>query len=87
MRQQMASMGGAGAPGMDMQKAFDGERAALELVRKLTRQLTSLPADLHHACILTPLPSVPSIRKRSGTVMNIAYYYMCLWPCIVDGAC
>ena len=32
MRQQMAAMGGTGAPGTDVQKLFDGERAALELV-------------------------------------------------------
>lgn len=32
MRQQMGALGG-GAPGTDMQKAFEGERAALELVR------------------------------------------------------
>ena len=32
MRQQMTAMSGAGAPGTDVQKLFDGERSALELV-------------------------------------------------------
>lgn len=44
MRQQMGALGG-GAPGTDMQKAFEGERAALELVR--SRYLPAL--DLAHA--------------------------------------
>ena len=32
MRQQMAAMGGASAPGADVQKLFDQERQGLELV-------------------------------------------------------
>ena len=32
MRQQMAAMGGASAPGADVQKMFEQERQALELV-------------------------------------------------------
>ena len=39
MRQQMAAMGGASAPGADVQKLFDQERQGLELVSSIRRCL------------------------------------------------